>query len=326
MKSDPRFVWFSVAMLLAAAGRVQAADSLTLKSLNPPSGVVPGVVPGLGVNGLTPPSVVAANFDYVLESASQAKLEVITQVPGNSPHTPLSYPNSANKGKGSRLVRFGVQCVAGPAATYDIKWIRFRMIDAATNATLAPGAQQVKFQFSCPASRVGPAGPRGDAVLQIPEGALKQSDPNLGGAVLNPGVLKSLATLKIVAFSKPQGATIQRALNDKSLTDQNSVKITYQYDLKSAPEAKIAQWAWVAPNAVAPDNFWTYHTITPQAPKAGTGTTRLGVHCKSPGQAPTVVKFINYKLVKTAGGQFVPSPNVLVNGTEPVNFTFKCGS
>jgi hypothetical protein len=139
---------FTAGLVLAASG--QGADSLSLSSLTPPSGAIQGVDPGLGAAGLTAGHAVLATFQYVLESAKKAKIDVITQgVGGNDPHNGVSFPNTAEAGKGLRAVRWGVQCKAGPPASYSINFIRTVMTASATNKVLFDKAYPVKFRFVC---------------------------------------------------------------------------------------------------------------------------------------------------------------------------------
>jgi len=141
-------------LALAASAALQA-DSLKFVSVNPPDlSPVNGVAPGLGPPGLSAGSTVLATFEYELTSVPQAKIDVITSgVGGNPPHTGLSYPNTATQGTGKKAVRFGVQCMKGGSAAYDISIIRYRMTDAATNIVLAENIQAVKFHFSCGAKK-----------------------------------------------------------------------------------------------------------------------------------------------------------------------------
>jgi hypothetical protein len=135
---------------LASAATARAADTLTLSSLNPKSGMVLGVAPGLGAAGLTAGHAVLATFQYTLDSAKKAKIDVITQgVGGNTPHVGLSFPNTADAGKGTKAVRFGVQCKIGPPASTTITYIRAVMTDAMTNKVLFDKAYPVKFVFRC---------------------------------------------------------------------------------------------------------------------------------------------------------------------------------
>jgi hypothetical protein len=159
---------FTTGLVLAASG--QGADSLSLSSLNPPSGTVQGVDPGLGAAGLTAGHAVLATFQYVLESAKKAKIDVITQgVGGNDPHNGVSFPNTAEAGKGLRAVRWGVQCKAGPSASYSIKFIRTMMTDSATNKVLFDKAYPVKFRFVCEGAK-GPGGRVTPPTRSVPSG------------------------------------------------------------------------------------------------------------------------------------------------------------
>jgi hypothetical protein len=149
----------TLSMLLAglalAASAALQADSLKFVSVTPPNGSpVNGVAPGLGPAGLSAGSTVLATFEYELSSVPQAKIDVFTSgVGGNPPHTGLSYPNTATQGTGQKAVRFGVQCMKGGPAAYDISIIRYQMTDAATNNVLAENIQAVKFHFSCGAKK-----------------------------------------------------------------------------------------------------------------------------------------------------------------------------
>lgn len=156
----------TLSMLLAglglAASAALQADSLKFVSVNPPDGSpVKGVAPGLGPAGLSAGSAVLATFNYELTSVPQAKIDVITSgVGGNPPHTGVSYQNTATPGTGQKAVRFGVQCMKGGPAAYDIAIIRYRMTDAATNNVLAENIQAVKYRFSCAAKKSSQPGGR----------------------------------------------------------------------------------------------------------------------------------------------------------------------
>lgn len=161
MRRNGTLSMFLAGFALVASAALQA-DSLKLVSVTPPDGSpVNGVAPGLGPAGLSAGSTVLATFDYELASVPQAKIDVFTSgVGGNPPHTGLSYPNTATPGTGQKAVRFGVQCMKGGPAAYDISIIRYRMTDAATNAVLAENIQAVKYRFSCAAKKSSQPGGR----------------------------------------------------------------------------------------------------------------------------------------------------------------------
>ncbi len=112
-----------------------------------------------------------------------------------------------------------------------------------------------------------------------------------------------------VIFGPPYDAT------SATLNNDNSIEISYIYDLNTEDEAVIRQWLLLENGTVAPNNFWTYAPIKKGVRKA---TTRATIKCKKGDQGETLIKAIKVKLTHKSA--------VLYEVTKPLpaGINFKC--
>jgi len=99
------------------------------------------------------------------------------------------------------------------------------------------------------------------------------------------------------------------------MNDTNSIRISYGYEVNSVASAEVRQWLLVASGVVAQNNFWYSSTA-----KQGKGTTsnRATITCETPGQGPTVITAIAYKL--TSGNAVLAEGSIAIPG----GVTFTC--
>ena len=112
-----------------------------------------------------------------------------------------------------------------------------------------------------------------------------------------------------VIFGPPYDATSAMLNND------NSLEISYSYDLNTEDKAVIRQWLLLENGTVAPNNFWTYAPIKKGVGKA---TTRATIKCNKGDQGETLIKAIKVKLTHKSV--------VLYEGTKPLpaGIKFRC--
>ena len=127
-----------------------------------------------------------------------------------------------------------------------------------------------------------------------------------------------LDTLALTAFA-PSGGTLKGVSADATLgvlNDTNSIGISYGFELKSQPIAEVRQWLLLADGSVAAGNFWSWNSVNQGK---GTTKTRATIKCEVPGQKPTVITAIAYKLTHWRQG-------VLAEGVQPIpgGITFTC--
>jgi hypothetical protein len=122
------------------------ADSLTLVSLAPAGGTVPGVTGG----PLVASNSVEATFKYSLVSAAKGKIGIYTLgVAPNPSHTSLEIPVWVDKGAGEVKTRFSVKC----GSSVHISRVRYSLFEQAPGGpllkTLLEKFQDVKYDFAC---------------------------------------------------------------------------------------------------------------------------------------------------------------------------------
>jgi hypothetical protein len=127
-----------------------------------------------------------------------------------------------------------------------------------------------------------------------------------------------LDTLAVTAFA-PSSGTLEAVPAGATLgvlNNTNSIGISYSVELKSQAVADVRQWLLLADGSVAAGNFWSWTSVNQG--KSAT-KNRATIKCETPGQKPTVIAAIGYKLTHVQQG-------VLAEGVQPIpgGITFTC--
>ena len=100
-----------------------------------------------------------------------------------------------------------------------------------------------------------------------------------------------LDTLRILSVVPDQGSVTGPPASVSTLTDADSLTITYFYELVTLDEADIRQWLLTKNGTTAPNNYWTWDRV-----KKGKGQVqnKATIRCKTPTQGWTHVYGIEY--------------------------------
>lgn len=102
-----------------------------------------------------------------------------------------------------------------------------------------------------------------------------------------------LDRLKLLRVSPAPGKHITGPTPSQSMSNSNSLQLTYFFELNTETSAEIRQWLILKQGSVAPNNLWTFETV--QKGK-GQVTNRATISCNTPAQPITRVYGVKYKM------------------------------